>query len=76
MPKLKLLTSKETQLNALPFVREAASLSYKTLQEYNDIMIQIVEDIISTARGALSFTHAENNNTTINPHVNGSTYFR
>ena len=32
MPKLQLLTFKETHLNALQFVRKAVYLSYKTLQ--------------------------------------------
>ena len=33
MPKLQLLTSNETQLNALKFVREAKSLSYKNYKK-------------------------------------------
>ena len=31
---------------------------------------------MSRARGLLSFTHAEDTNTTNNPHINGSTFFQ
>ena len=62
-------------MNALQFVREAKYLSYKTLKEENDRMSKIIQSIMSTARGSVSFTHAEYTNTTNNPHINGSTYF-
>ena len=58
MPKLQLITSNETQLNALKFVREEKSLSYKKLQEDNDRTGKITEVIMRTARGSVSFTHA------------------
>ena len=75
MPQLQLLTSKETQLNALQFVREAAYLSYKKLQEDNDRMSKRIESIMRKSRGSVSFTHAKHTNTTNNPHINSITYF-
>ena len=38
-------------------------------------MGNIIEAIMRTARGSVSFTHAEDTNTTVNPHINSSTYF-
>ena len=76
IPKLQLLTSKETQLNAIQSVREVESLSYKTLQEYNESMIKRIESIMRTERCSVSFTHAEDTNTNNNPHINGRTYFQ
>ena len=74
MPKLQLITSNETQMNALKFVREAKSLSYKKIQEENDRTGKITEFIVRKARGSVSFTYAEDTNTTSNPHINSSTY--
>ena len=75
MPQLQLLTSKETKLNALQFVREVASLSYKKLQAENGRTGKIVEAIMMIERGSVSFTHGEDTKTTRKIHVNGSTYF-
>ena len=50
--------------------------SYQKLQEDNDRMSKRIEVIIRTARGSVSFTHAEDINTTSNPHINSSTYFQ
>ena len=55
MPQLQLLTSKETQSNALQFVSEAELMSYKTLKEDNDRMGKIIEAIMSTERDSVSF---------------------
>ena len=76
MPQLQLLTSKETQLKALQFVREAASLRYKTPQGENDRTGKIFEAIIRTERGSVPFTHAEDTKTTSSPNINSSTYFQ
>ena len=73
MTKLQLLTSNETQLNALQFVREVKYLSYKKLQEENDRKGKRIEVIMRAARGSVSFTHAEDTNTTSNPPINSST---
>ena len=76
MPQLQLLTSKETQLNALQFVREAAYLSYKTLKEDNDGMSKRIKFIVRTPRGSVSLTHSEYTNITNNSHINGRTYLQ
>ena len=76
MPKLQLLASNKTQLNALQFVREAKSLSYKKLQEENDRTGKRIEVIMRTEIGSVSFTHAEDTNTTSNRHIKSSTYFQ
>ena len=76
MPQMRQLNYKETQLNALKFVGEVASQSYKTLQEENNSMGKIIESIMRTSRGSVSFTNADDTNTTTNPYINGSTYFQ
>ena len=35
-----------------------------------------IEAIMRTAIGSVSFTHAEDTNTTVDPHVNGSNYLQ
>ena len=76
MPKLQLLTSNETLLNALKFDRSATSLSYKTLQEENYSMGKIIEVIMKKERGSVSFTHAEDTSNSGKPNINSSTYFQ
>ena len=39
-------------------------------------MGKIIEAIARTAIGSVSFTHAEDTNTTVDPHVNGSNYLQ
>ena len=51
MPQLKLLTSKESQLNTLQLFREAAPLIYKTLQDDNGRMGNRIESIMRIERG-------------------------
>ena len=75
MPQLQLLTSKETQSNALQFVSEAELMSYKTLKEDNDRMGKIIEAIIRKVIVSVSFTHSYGTKITRKPHENGSTYF-
>ena len=76
VPQLQLLDFKETQLNVLPFVREAASLRYKPPQEDNYKMGNRIESIMRTARGSVSFLHVEDTNTTISTPINDSTYLQ
>ena len=70
MLKLQLLTSKETQFNALQFVRRVEP------QEDSYRMGKRIDAIMGKERGSVSFTHVDYINTTRNPHINDSTYFQ